>query len=361
VGVRVLVTGHEGYIGAVMMTVLRDAGHDVAGLDTGFYREGVLGEPAPASARIPVDLRQVERHDVEGFDAVVHLAALSNDPLGDLDPRLTLEINHAGSLRLARLAKDAGVRRFLFASSCSMYGAGAGDVLLDEDAPFNPITPYAESKIRLEADLRRLASADFSPVYLRNATAYGVSPHLRLDIVLNNLVGWAATTGQVRLMSDGKAWRPMVHVEDICRVFAEVLAAPAEAVHDRAFNVGQVGENHQIRALAGIVRDTVPGCEITFGDAATADPRNYRVDFTRLAMAFPDFTFKWTASTGARELYEAYRAAGLTESELTGRRFIRLNQLRHLMASGRLDADLYWRASTEGRTVRFARGATDRG
>jgi nucleoside-diphosphate-sugar epimerase len=341
VSLRILVTGHRGYIGAVMVPMLRRHGHAVQGLDTGYYRECTLVEP-PDVVEVVMDLRDVEPRHLEGIDAVVHLAALSNDPLGDLAPALTLAINHQGSLRLARAARDAGVRRFLFASSCSMYGAGASDALLTEDAPFNPITPYAESKIVFERDLAELARDGFSPVFLRNATAYGASPHLRLDIVLNNLVAWAHTTRQVRLMSDGIAWRPLVHVEDICEVFAAALVAPADVIHNRAFNVGQSSENYQVRALAEIVRDVVPGCEVTFGESATTDPRNYRVDFSRLASAFPDLRFRWDAVSGARQLAEAYAHAQLEAAELTGRRFIRLNQLKHLVATGALSADLHW-------------------
>jgi nucleoside-diphosphate-sugar epimerase len=325
-----------------MTSVLARAGHTVVGLDTGYFR-GCALVPAPDTPRqIARDLRSVEAADLEGIDAVVHLAALSNDPLGDLDPQLTHDINAGGSLRLAEIAKAAGASRFLFASSCSMYGASSSDALLDEDAPLNPITAYAESKVRFERELGALSAPGFSPVYLRNATAYGASPHLRLDIVLNNLVAWAFTTGKVRILSDGTPWRPLVHVEDICRVFAHLLDAPIDAIHDRAFNVGQSLENYQVRDLGAIVRDVVPGCEVEYAGQGGPDPRNYRVDFSRLATTFPSFRFKWDARKGATELYEAYKANGLSLAELTGRRFIRLNQLKHLMASGAVDEQLRW-------------------
>jgi len=339
---KVLVTGHAGYIGGVMVPTLRRAGHEVVGLDTGFFQECTLFDERAPVRSIVRDLRDLGADDLEGFDAVVHLAALSNDPLGALQPELTRAINRGGSRRLAELARDAGVRRFLFASSCSMYGASDGDALLDEQAPFNPMTTYAESKVQFERDLTELASSTFSPVCLRNATAYGVSPLLRLDIVLNNLVAWAFTTGKVRIMSDGTPWRPLVHVEDICRVFALMLDAPIDRVHNRAFNVGQSAENYQVRDLATIVERTVPGCAIEYAGVAGPDARNYRVDFSRLATTFPDFQFLWNAERGAAQLYDAYREAGLTRDALEGRRFIRLNQLTHLMSTGAVDAQLRW-------------------
>jgi nucleoside-diphosphate-sugar epimerase len=344
--VKVLVTGHTGYIGTVMMSVLAQAGHDLVGLDTGYFADCTLRDVPAASAEIRKDLRDVAAADLAGFDAVVHLAALSNDPLGDLQPQLTHDINYVGSLRLAELAKAAGVGRFLFASSCSMYGASSTDALLDEDAPLNPLTPYAASKVSFERDLSALSSDRFSPVYLRNATAYGVSAHLRVDIVLNNLVGWAYTTGKVRIMSDGTPWRPIVHIEDISRAFAAMLDAPVELIHDRAFNIGQSLENYQVRDLAEIVRETVPDCDVEYAGAGGPDPRNYRVDFSRLAETFPEFQFRWDARKGAQQLYEAYRDAALTLADLQGRKFIRLNQLKHLLAEGALDDTLHWTRRT---------------
>jgi nucleoside-diphosphate-sugar epimerase len=356
--VRVLVTGHDGYLGAVMVPVLRLAGHEVVGLDTGFFSAGNFLEPRSPSAlagegrgggardrgvsAIRKDIRDVTEGDLARIEAVVHLAALCNDPLGDLNPRWTLEINHAASVRLARLAKAAGIQRFLFASSCSIYGASGTDKPLTETAPLNPLTPYAESKIRTEEDLLAMADSGFSPVIMRNATAYGVSPRLRADLVLNNLVGWAWTTGKVKILSDGTAWRPLVHVEDIAGAFAAALTASREAVHAQAFNVGPPDENYQVRTLAEIVRDVVPDCELEFAGQANHDPRNYRVDFSKLEAALPHFYPKWTVRGGARQLYLAFRAARLTLEEFQSRRYTRLKQLQHLIDGRQLDETLRW-------------------
>jgi nucleoside-diphosphate-sugar epimerase len=339
---RVLVTGHNGYIGSVMMPFLRSAAFDVVGLDTYFFEECTLGTDRSEFPAMRKDLRDVTARDLEGFDAVVHLGALSNDPLGDLKPEWTFDINHVGSLRLAKLAKEAGIGRFLFSSSCSMYGSNSSDDLLTEEAPLKPLTPYAESKVRLEAGLRELADTRFSPVYLRNATVYGFAPRLRIDLVLNNLVGWAVTTGKVRILSDGTPWRPLVHVEDLCRTFAAVLKAPRDLVHDRAFNVGVSRENYQVRGLAEIVHEVVPNCEVEFAGQNNPDPRNYRVDFSTLARSFPDLRFQWDARRGAEQLYRAYSENGLTLEQFQGRKYIRLNQLKHLLADGRLNTTLRW-------------------
>ncbi len=339
---RVLVTGHHGYIGSLLMPILADRGIDAVGLDSDLFASCTFGPPVvehwPSRRQ---DLRDVTVGDLEGFDAVMHLAALSNDPLGDINPNLTYDINLQGSLRLARQAKEAGVGRFLFSSSCSNYGASGND-LLDEQAALAPLTAYAVSKVKLEEELTRLADDAFTPVFLRNATAYGISPRLRVDLVLNNLTAWAVTTGKIVLQSDGTPWRPIVHVEDICRAFVLLLEAPREKVHAQAFNIGDSAENYRIRELAEIVGETIPGCEVTLAQGAGPDARNYRVSCDKLAQAFPEFRLKWNARSGAREIYEAYRSAGLTRAEFDGPRYKRLAHIRQLLDSGELSSDLRW-------------------
>jgi len=339
---RVLVTGHHGYIGSVLAPMLRSAGHDVVGLDTFYYRGCDLGNDPVFVPALELDVRDVSAQTLEGFDAIVHLAALSNDPLGDLDADWTYSINLDGTMALARAGKTAGVPRFVFASSCSMYGAAEGDELVGEDAPLRPLTSYAESKVRAEEGLRELAGDGFSPVSMRNATAYGASPRLRLDIVLNNLVAWAHTTGAIKLLSDGMSWRPLVHIRDIANATLALLAAPAEELAGDAFNIGSVEQNYRIRDLADIVHARLPDCQITYASDASHDPRSYRVDFSKFSSRFPDCPFEWTAERGADELTGAYERASLTLAEFEGDRYIRLGQLKRHLESGALERDLRW-------------------
>jgi nucleoside-diphosphate-sugar epimerase len=323
--------------------MFRQSGLDVVGMDTDYYRDCDFGEPRADIPGIERDIRDAEPGDLEGFDAVVHLAALSNDPLGDFDPELTYDINFRATLHLARLARQVGVPRFLFSSSCSNYGA-AGDGLLDESASFNPVTPYGESKVRAEQGLLELATDDFSPVLLRSATAYGVSPRLRCDIVLNNLTAWAVATGRVHIKSDGTPWRPIVHVEDICRAFLAALSAPVDAVHGQAFNVARADANYRIRDLAEIVHATVPDCELEFAEGATADTRNYRVDASKIARTLPDFEPQWTAADGARQLYDAFSEQKITLDDIEGWRYRRIGQIRKLLDGAELGPDLRWKS-----------------
>jgi nucleoside-diphosphate-sugar epimerase len=341
--VKILLTGHHGYIGSVCGPLLAEAGHEVVGLDTLFYRDCDLASaPGRSTAELLLDVRDVRPEQLEGFDAVVHLAALSNDPIGDFSPELTREINYEATVSLARAAREAGVRRFVFSSSCSMYGASS-EHAVDESAPLKPLSAYAESKVRSEEALAELAEPGFATVSLRNATAYGVSPRLRVDLVLNNLVGWAHTTGKVKIMSDGTPWRPLIHVEDISRAALAALEAPEDTIRGEAFNVGRDSENYQVRQLGDIVQEVVPGSRVEYAGTGDPDPRSYRVSFAKLERAFPELRLTWTARAGAEELASAYRASDLTLEQFESDRFTRLKRLRLLLDRGELDPSLRWR------------------
>jgi len=344
---RVLITGCDGYIGPVMARVLLGDGHDVCGTDTNYFDNCRFVGDIPDFPRIRCDIRDFPGRALAGIDAVVHLAALSNDPMGDLRDDWTWDINIAATVRLARLAKDAGVSRFVYASSCSIYGATGGDERMDEAARVAPITPYAVSKVRCEEELAMLAGSDFSPTYMRNATAYGVSPRLRTDLVLNNLVAWACTTGRVNILSDGMAWRPIVNIADISRAVAAVLASPRDKIHNQPFNVGRDQENFRVREVAEIVHQAVPGSVIAFGGAGSPDTRSYRVSFAKYLRTFPDRPLTCTAEDGARDLYRAFKAAGVTEERFQSRDYVRLKQLKHLIAEEALDANLRWLAAKD--------------
>lgn len=338
---NVLITGDTGYIGSTIVPLFLKQGYNVTGLDSDLFEQCVFEAPDYIIPHIRKDVRDVTVDDLRGFDAIVHLAALSNDPLGNLDPDLTYGINHKASVRLAELARAAGVQRFLFSSSCSIYGA-AGQGAVNEEAQFNPVTPYGHSKELVEADVRKLASESFSPVFLRNATVYGWSPRMRFDLVLNNLVAHAVSTGKILIKSDGTPWRPIVHVEDVGRAFIAALQAPRERVHNEAFNIGLDDENFQIRDLADIVKDTVAGTEVTYAPGGEPDKRSYRVDFGKVRRQLPEWQPQWTARKGAVQLRDAYQRVGITLQDFEGPRFRRIDLLKRLMSESKVDNTLRW-------------------
>ena len=333
---RVLVTGHNGYLGSVMVPVLQAAGHDVVGLDTFLFADCTLGVDRPPVPALNKDLRDVRPEDLEGVHALIHLAALSSDPGDELDPEVTYEINHRAAVHLARCARDAGVSRFLLASTCSVYG-GAADHVLTEDAPLRPTTHYTAAKVRAEEDIARLADTRFSPAFMRAATCYGVSPRMRVDTILNDLVCTAHLTGRIRIPSDSTSWLPLVHVQDLACAFSAALAAPRHALHGQAFNVGADGENYQLSEIAALVSGAVPGCTIEHDPDNRPHLPSYRVDFQKLARACPDFSPQWNAAFGAKDLYATLQETGFTSEELRSRRFVRIAQLKYLRNSGLVD------------------------
>jgi nucleoside-diphosphate-sugar epimerase len=340
---RILVTGHNGYIGMVMVPMLIAEGHEIVGVDSNLFEQCIFDEAVCELPQVSIrkDVRDIQAYDLEGCDAVIHLAGLSNDPLGNLNPALTYEINHIASVHLAKMAKEVGVPRFLFSSSCSTYGA-AGEDAVNEEAVFHPVTPYGHSKVLVEQDIAKLEDSNFSPTFLRNATAYGVSPRLRFDLVLNNLVAWAVTTGRVYIKSDGTPWRPIVHIEDIARAFIATLNAPREVVHNQAFNVGRNEENYQIRDLAKIVEEMIPDCRVEYAEDAEPDKRSYRVDFSKLGRALPEFKPQWNAWRGVKQLYDAYLKISLCLEDFEGAKYKRIDHIKQLLRDGYLDSTLRW-------------------
>lgn len=341
---KVLITGTDGYIGSILCPMLMDAGHTVVGLDSGYYREGWLYNDQAFQKVVPSvinkDIRDVTAIDLQGFDAVVHMAELSNDPLGENNPEVTFEINHIGSVRLAKLAKKAGVPRFVYTSSCSVYGVSDAD-FVDETSKVDPQTAYAKCKVLVEQDISALADESFSPTFLRNATAFGASPRMRFDIVLNNLAGLAWTTKKIVMTSDGSPWRPLVHVRDICSAISCVLTAPTENIHSEIFNVGKRNSNYTVREIAEIVGKHFPGCELTFGPSG-GDNRSYKVNFDKIHRHLPEFAPEWTAEDGAAQLYQLFSRIDMTAERFNFRAFTRLRQLEHLIRTSQIDEHFRW-------------------
>lgn len=343
---KVLVTGSQGYIGTILVPMLIQRGHEIVGLDTDYYQRCTFSGEVPDNDFIKKDIRDVQHEDIEGIDAIIHLAGLSNDPLGDYRPELTKDINEKASVRLAVLAKETGIKRFLFASSCSNYGS-AGSDFLNEEVPFNPVTPYGVSKVEVEAALSKMADDNFSPTFLRASTAYGVSPRLRFDLVANNLTAWAFTTGRVYLKSDGTPWRPIVHVEDIALAYIAVLQAPRDVVHNEAFNVGTTTENYQIKEIAEIVQDIVPNCRVDYAPDAGPDKRCYRVNCDKIARCLHEFKPQWTARRGIEQLYNEYKKVGLTLDEFEGPKYMRIAHIKRLIDENHLSENLRWKESDQ--------------
>ena len=339
---NILLTGHNGYIGSILLIKLLEQGYNVSGFDNDYFSDCKFFDPKQKINYLHKDIRDVNSQDLYGVDAVIHLAALSNDPLGELNPNLTDEINHKSSIQLAKAAKSAGVKRFLFSSSCSIYGQSDKDSMVNENSILNPLTEYAKSKVKTEEKLSQLADDNFSPVYLRNATAYGLSPRLRTDVVVNNLTCWAYTTGSIKLMSDGTSWRPLIHVDDISNTFCEMLKSPIQDIHNQAFNVGKNDQNYTVKQIAEIVTNCLPNSKIEYSPSATTDKRTYRVDFSKIHSTLPNLKHNWTVETGVNQLIQAFTKFGMTKKEFMSSKFVRLSRLQELISNQLIDSNLHW-------------------